>query len=115
MELHRLCIWDVLDYGHILEVYLPRRRLPVLQSSPNHNQNTEVFTSFFSVTNRKLFIQRKCLKFVVVLFPIPNALSFQKFTLSTQIVDFSAMLFSNSLEFSMVWTSGFDTSVVKGW
>lgn len=33
------------------------------------------------------FIQRKCLKIMVVLFPIPNALSFLTFILSTQIVD----------------------------
>lgn len=50
---------------------------------------------------------------MVILFPIPNALSFLTFILSTQIVGFSAMLF-DFLEFSMVWTSALDASVVKG-
>lgn len=47
---------------------------------------------------------------------IHNGLSFLTFILSTQIVDFSAMLI-DFLEFSMVWTSGLDAKfgIVKGW
>lgn len=71
VPLHRLYIWDVLSYDCFLEVCLLKRRWPFSKSAPNHNPNTVQSVYFvFSSTKRKIFIQRKCLEWMVAFFPL---------------------------------------------
>lgn len=87
VPLHMLYIWDILGCGHCLELW---RRWPFLKTTPNHNSNSvRKFYFAFSVTNRKLVIQRKCLKLMVFFFHVPNAWSFLTLILRAQTVVFS--------------------------